>query len=445
MRKNYLSAVFLCCCTLSAYAQRTWTLEECIDYAVKHNITLQKAQANVETDEINIKEQRGSLLPTVSASVQQGLIWRPISENASNIVNGSIASSSSNKANYSGSYGVNAQWTIWNGGRRMMNIENATLARDMALLQAESSANSITEQIVQYYVQILYMKEALKVNEQLLEHDRTIYNRGRDMMEQGQMSRSQLAQLEAQVANGEYDVVNTRTMIAEQTLELKQLLELEPEDELTVATATVDDDAALRLIPDKDEVYDYALAQRPEIKSGEKQLQQSRNSTRLAKAQRLPSLSLGAGLNDSHMSGGTGAGTQLKNNFSGQLSLGVSIPIFDQRQTSSAIQRAKVNERIAELDLADARETLWQTIEKYWLNACNNQQKFLSSRTNVKSMSTTYNLLDEQFRLGVTDIANLLQGRDNLLSAQQTLLQDKYTTVLNLLLLDFYQGKSIKL
>ena len=148
MRKNYLSAVFLCCCTLSAYAQRTWTLEECIDYAVKHNITLQKAQANVETDEINIKEQRGSLLPTVSASVQQGLIWRPISESASNIVNGSIASSSSNKANYSGSYGVNAQWTIWNGGRRMMNIENATLARDMALLQAESSANSITEQIV---------------------------------------------------------------------------------------------------------------------------------------------------------------------------------------------------------------------------------------------------------------------------------------------------------
>lgn len=445
MRKNYLSAVFLCCCTLSAYAQRTWTLEECIDYAVKHNITLQKAQANVETDEINIKEQRGSLLPTVSASVQQGLIWRPISESASNIVNGSIASSSSNKANYSGSYGVNAQWTIWNGGRRMMNIENATLARDMALLQAESSANSITEQIVQHYVQILYMKEALKVNEQLLEHDRTIYNRGRDMVEQGQMSRSQLAQLEAQVANGVYDVVNTRTMIAEQTLELKQLLELEPEDELTVAAATVDDDAALRLIPDKDEVYDYALAQRPEIKSGEKQLQQSRNSTRLAKAQRLPSLSLGAGLNDSHMSGGTGAGTQLKNNFSGQLSLGVSIPIFDQRQTSSAIQRAKVNERIAELDLADARETLWQTIEKYWLNAYNNQQKFLSSRTNVKSMSTTYNLLDEQFRLGVTDIANLLQGRDNLLSAQQTLLQDKYTTVLNLLLLDFYQGKSIKL
>ena len=213
MRKTILPAV-LFCCTINSFAQHTWTLEECIDYAVKHNITLQKAQANVETNEISIKEQRGSLLPTVSASVQQGLIWRPLSESASNIVNGSIASSSSNKANYSGSYGVNAQWTVWNGGRRMMNIENATLTRDMALLQMETSANSIAEQIAQYYVQILYMKEALKVNEQLLEHDRAIYNRGRDMVEQGQMSRSQLAQLEAQVANGEYNVVNTRTRIA---------------------------------------------------------------------------------------------------------------------------------------------------------------------------------------------------------------------------------------
>lgn len=430
---------------LSASAQHTWTLEECIEYAVKNNITLQKAQANVETSEININEQRGSLLPSVSASVQQGLIWRPLSESASNIVNGSIASSSSNKANYSGNYGVNAQWTVWNGGRRMMNIENAELTRDMAKLNVETSTNSIIEQITQRYVQIIYMKEALKVNEQLLEHDKIICERGRDMVEQGQMARSELAQLEAQVANGEYDVVNTRTMIAEQTLALKQLMELGAGDELSVATVEIDDNDALQLIPSKEDVYNYALENRPEIKSSETSLQQSQISTRIAKAQRLPSISLGAGVSDSHVSGGNDAGQQMKNNFSGQLSLGLSIPIFDQRQTSTAIQRAKVNETIAQLDLADAQKTLYQTIETYWLNANNNQQKFVASRTNVKSMTTTYELLDEQFRLGMTDITNLLQGRDNLLNARQTLLQDKYTTVLNLLLLDFYQGKPIKL
>lgn len=438
-------AAALSCCAAMATAQRTWTLGECIDHAVKNNITLLKARANIKTGEIDIREQRGSLLPSVSASVQQGFIWRPISESASNIVNGSVTSNSAKKANYSGSYGINAQWTVWNGGRRTMGIENAEMARDMAQMNSEVSENSIIEQITQRYIQILYMKEALKVNEQLLEHDRKIYERGRDMVEQGQMSRSQLAQLEAQVASGEYDVVNTRTTIAENTLALKELLQLEPGDELSVATAEVGDNAAQQLIPAKEEVYNYALDNRPEIKLGEAGVEQSRLSTRMARAQRMPSVTLGAGLNDSHISGGTPIGKQMKNNFTGQLSLGISVPIFDQRQTASAIQRAKVNETLAQLDLKDAQNTLYRTVETYWLNANNSQQKFMASQTNVKSLTTTYKLLDEQFRLGVTDIANLLQGRSNLLNARQALLQDKYTTVLNLLLLDFYQGKDIRL
>lgn len=438
-------AAALSCCATMATAQRTWTLGECIDHAVKNNITLLKARANIETGEIDIREQRGSLLPSVSASVQQGFIWRPISESASNIVNGSVTSNSAKKANYSGNYGINAQWTVWNGGRRTMGIENAEMARDMAQMNSEVSENSIIEQITQRYIQILYMKEALKVNEQLLEHDRKIYERGRDMVEQGQMSRSQLAQLEAQVASGEYDVVNTRTTIAENTLALKELLQLEPGDELSVATAEVGDNAAQQLIPAKEEVYNYALDNRPEIKLGEAGVEQSRLSTRMARAQRMPSVTLGAGLNDSHISGGTPIRKQMKNNFTGQLSLGISVPIFDQRQTASAIQRAKVNETLAQLDLKDAQNTLYRTVETYWLNANNSQQKFMASQTNVKSLTTTYELLDEQFRLGVTDIANLLQGRSNLLNARQALLQDKYTTVLNLLLLDFYQGKDIRL
>lgn len=445
MRKKIMLSAALTAMMLPAAAQHTWTLEECIDYAVKNNISLQKTRANIETAEVSINEQRGSLLPSVSASVQQGLIWRPLSESASNLVNGSITSTSQKKANYSGNYGVNAQWTVWNGGRRMMNIENALLARDIAQLGADESANSITEQITQRFVQILYMEEALKVNEQLLEHDRTIYNRGKDMVEQGQMSRSELAQLEAQVASGEYDVVNTRTLIAENTLALKQLLELAPEDELAVSATSIEDSQVLQLLPSKADVYAYALEHRPEIKSRQASIEQSRMATRIAKAQRIPTFSLGAGFSDSHMSGSTGMGKQLKNNFSGNVSLGVSIPLFDQRQTRNAIERAKVNETIAQLDLADEQKTLYQNIETYWLNANNSQQKFLASCANVKSLTTTYELLDDQFRLGMTDITNLLQGRSNLLTARQTCLQDKYTAVLNMLLLNFYQGQKISL
>lgn len=428
-----------------AAAQKTWTLAECVDYALKNNISLQKARANVATQEANIYERRGALLPSVSAAVQQGLNWRPISESANNFVNNGIASSSSKHATYSGSYGVNAQWTAWNGGRNQMNVENAELSRDIAALAVDQNSNSIAEQIAQLYVQILYMEEALKVNEQLLEHDKTIYLRGVDMVEQGQMSRSDLAQLEAQVASGEYDVVNTRTQIAQVKLSLKQLLELAPEDDIRVTSSLITDEKACSLIADKMDVFEYALENRPEIKASQLGVEQSRIATRLAKAQRLPSLNFGAGLSDSHMSGGNGMGKQLRNNLATSLTAGLQIPLFDQRQAKAAIQRAEVGELTAQLDMQDAQKQLYQTIEQYWLNASNNQQKYIASKARVKSMQTNYELLEDQFRLGLKNIVDLLQSRDNLLSANQANLQDKYTTVLNIILLDFYNGKSLNL
>lgn len=430
----------------SASAQKKWTLTECIDHALTHNISLQKARASVETQEVNIAERRGALLPSLSASVQQGLSWRPISESANSIINNGIASSSSSRAIYNGSYGINASWTAWNGGRNQMNIENATLSRDIAALSVEQNCNSIAEQIAQQYIRILYMEEALKVNEQLLEHDRTIYQRGLDMVEQGQMSRSDLVQLEAQVASGEYDVVNTRTLISQTKLALKQLLELDPADDIEVMAGEVTDAKALSLIPDKMDIYAYALDNRPEIRSADIAITQSQLATRIAKAQRYPTINLNAGVTDSHNSGGSNnVGSQLRNNLGVAVSAGIQIPILDQRQSKSAVQRAQVSALTAQLDRQDAEKRLYQTIEQYWLDATSNQQKYIASKSKVRSMATNYELLEDQFRLGMKNIVDLLQARGNLLNAQQSNLQDKYTTVLNMLLLDFYNGSALSL
>lgn len=428
-----------------AMGQKSWTLSECIDYALANNISLKKAAANIESQETTVYERRGALLPSVSAAVQQGLNWRPLSESANNFVNNGIASSSANHATYSGSYGVNAQWIAWNGGRNRMNIESAEMNRDIARLALAQSSNNIAEQIAQLYVQILYMEEALKVNEQLLEHDKAIYERGKDMVEQGQMSRSDLVQLEAQVASGEYDVVNTRTQISQVKLSLKQLLELAPEDEIEVTAQNVTDAKATSLIADKMDIYEYALENRPEIKSADIAIEQSRLNSRIARAQRLPSVSLNAGLSDSHMSGSNGMGVQLRNNLVTSVSAGLQIPIFDQRQTKAAVQRAEIAELTARLDRQDAEKTLYQTIEQYWLNATNSQQKYIASKAHVRSMATNYELLEDQFHLGLKNSVELLQSRGNLLTARQTNLQDKYTTILNMLLLDFYNGKPLSL
>ncbi len=429
-----------------AQTPERWSLKECIDYALKNNIQLQKARLSLQSSETDVKEAKAGLLPTLTANISQSVQYRPLQEQTSSFVNGSIASSSSNKVTQSGSYGINANWVVWNGGQNRKNITDKEYSRQLADLTIEQNANSIQEQIAQYYVQILYSQEAEKVNRQLLENDKVLLERGRELLAQGQLAKSDVAQLEAQVSSGEYDVVNAGTQIANYKLQLKQLLELNNEDELEISPVDVTDSISLTAIPSLNDVYQTALELRPEIRSSQISIEQSDLAVKIAKAAYMPTISLTAGLGDSHMTGTrSNYFTQMKNNFDGSLGVSLSIPIFNNRSTKSSVERAQINQLTSRLDLQDARKTLYSSIETYHLNAINYQQKYRSSRSNVESLQTSYELMDEKFRIGSENISELLTSRDKLLSAQQEMLENKYTALLNMALLNFYRGESLAL
>lgn len=431
---------------LRAQENRLWTLKACIDYALAHNIQLQKAEAEERSADVDLLEARAGRLPSMSASMTQGLTYRPFQEQTSSLVNGSIAASSSSKATQSGNYGINASWTVWDGRRTKLGIEDARLGRRMAELATDAEANSIQEQIAQLYVQIRYMQEAARVNEELLGHDEALCERGRELLAQGQMAESDLAQLEAQVSTGQYDVVSVRTQIADSKVQLAQLLELPPGTPFDVDSTALDETLLSAPLPDRLDVYSEALAQRPEIKSGQLNIDRSRLAVKTARAAYQPSVSLTAGLGDSHMTGTrSNFFSQMKNNFNANVGLSLSIPIFDNRQTKSAIERAEVSELTARLDLQDAQKQLYSSIETYWQNATNARAKYVAAQANVAALQKSYDLVCEQFRLGLTNIAELLTSRGNLLTARQELLEDKYTTLLNTALLDFYRGRVISL
>jgi outer membrane protein len=126
-------------------------------------------------------------------------------------------------------------------------------------------------------------------------------------------------------------------------------------------------------------------------------------------------------------------------NMSGGLSL--NIPIFDGRQTKSNVSKARIQQQQALLDLQDQQKQLYQTIEGYWLDANTNQQKFRAAMTTVESEQQSYDLLSEQFRLGLKNIVELMTGKDRLLASLQNQLQSKYLTILNLQMLEFYSGR----
>ena len=429
----------LACLPLMAQAQ-TWTLQQCLDYAAEHNITVQKNKLSELDATEQLKQSKAALFPSLSFSMSQSLGYRPFQQATVMVQNG-MATSTNNKLTENGSYGINANWTIWDGGVNRKNIEAKKVQTEQAEVQTDLSLKTIQEQIAQLYVQILYTTEAKKVNEQICATAKQQLERGQERLKVGDLANADVAQLEAQYASAQYDVVNTQTQIDGFKRQLKALLQLGIEEPFDVAATELEDSRALSPIPDKQAVYAQALNSRPEIRAAELQATASDVQLNIAKRGYLPTISMNAGIGDSHYSASDDAlGEQMKRNLNGSIGLGLSVPIYDQRRTKTAISRARLAQTTAALDLQDKRTSLGSNIENLWLNATSAQQRFISADAAVKSQETTYELTNEQFKEGLKNIVDLLQARDNLLQAQNNKLQSKYTTILNTQLLKFYEG-----
>lgn len=431
---------------LSASAQKKWTLTECIDYALQNNITLQQAKLQKQSATEERKQAKAALLPSLSASTSQSFGYRPWLENGVATVTNGTVNSKVNKTYYNGSYGINAQWTVWNGNQNRNQVKLGEVSEQQAELQTETTANNIQERIAQLYVQILYMNEAVEVNKQSLETSKRNEQRGKEMVEVGKMAKADLAQLTAQRAADEYTIVEAESNIANYKLQLKQLLELTGDEAFDIEMLTAGDEQALAEIPALSTVYETALGGRPEIKNAQLGLKQSDIQMNIAKAGAMPTISINGGVGTSTASmSSQNWDKQIKTNFDASVGASVSVPLFDNRKTKTAVNKARIQRDQAQLELLDQQKQLYATIEGYWLDAETNQQKFKTALTTVESEQASYDLLEEQFRLGLKNIVELMTGKDRLLSSQQNKLQAKYTTILNRQLLRFYQGEKMTL
>lgn len=432
--------------SLSVSAQEKWTLRECIDYAMQNSITLKQAHLTKQTATETRKQSQAALFPSLSASSNQSFGYRPWQSSGMATVSNGTVNSSVTKTYYNGTYGINASWTLWNGNQNHNQVKANKLSEEQAELKIEQSANSIQEQIAQLYVQILYMNEAIGVNRESLEASKKNEERGQEMVNVGKMSKADLAQLSAQRAMEEYNLVEAESNLANYKLQLKQLLEITGEQAFDVAMPTASDQQALASIPSVMNVYEQALTLRPEIKNTELALQASDVQLKIARAGYLPTLSMTGGVGTSTTSNNSNKwGEQMKTNFDASAGIGISIPIFDQRKARTAVNKAKIQHEQALLDQQDQQKKLYSTIEGFWLDAQTNQEKFRAASATVESEQQSYDLLQEQFNLGLKNIVELLNGKVSLLQAQQSKLQSKYMTILKQQLLKFYQGETMNI
>ena len=417
---------------------KQWTLRDCINYALENNISLQKTVLKKASAQEDYLQSKAALLPSLQASTSQNINYTPWV--ASGISGDGYTKSSIDKVYYNGTYSVAGNYTIWNGNKNRNQVKLNKLTTEAAALDSAIQAQNLQEQIATLYIQICYSTEAINVNKESYKSSLENEERGKEMVKIGKMSQADLAQLTAQRAQDAYSIVESESNVKNYKRQLKELLQITNDEAFDIVVPTASDAQVLGTIPSLNSVYASALDTRPEIKSYQNMIDQSDLNIAIAKAGKLPTISANAGISTSTTSmNKDGCGSQIKQNFGVGGGISVSIPICDNRATKTAINKANIQKQSSMLDLKGQQTKLYSTIENYWLQANTNQSQFKAAKTSTESAKTSYDLLSEQFKLGLKNIVELRTGKDNLLKAQQNELQSKYLTLLNMGMLNFYK------
>ena len=411
-------------------ASKTWTLQECLDYAYQNNIQVRQSRNNQLSGIEDTKQAKAALFPSLVASTTQSYTNYPSSEVTDN-------------NSYTGTYGITAGMTIFEGGKLRTEVKRQKVQNQMDALSVEESVNDIRIAIVQAYMQCRYAADAVRINRSTAEASKAQRDRAEEMLRAGSISRVDFAQLQSQYSSDEYQVVVASSTLDNYKLQLKQLLELDIMEEMNPAVPGVKEENVLKALPSKDEVYATALKVMPQIRRGELGVEAAKLEEKSARAGFYPSISLSASIGTGHMSNNDfESGSQIWNRFNENIGLTLSIPIFSNRKNRTAVNKAKIAVDNSYLEWTSLQKELLRDVESAYLDATSAQAQYLSAREKEKYARESYELTSEQFRVGVKNTVELITAQNEYSAAQQQVLQAKYLTLLSIELLNIYQGLS---
>lgn len=409
-------------------ASKTWTLQECLDYAYQNNIQVRQSRNNQLSGIEDTKQAKAALFPSLVASTTQSYTNYPSSEVADN-------------NSYTGTYGITAGMTIFEGGKLRTAVKRQKVQNQMDALSVEESVNDIRIAIVQAYMQCLYAADAVRINRSTAEASKAQRDRAEEMLRTGSISRVDFAQLQSQYSSDEYQIVVAGSTLDNYKLQLKQLLELDIMEEMNPAVPGVKEENVLKALPPKNEVYETALKVMPQIRRGELGIEAAKLEEKSARAGFFPSISLSASVGTGHMSNNDfESGSQIWNRFNENVGLTLNIPIFSNRKNRTAVNKAKIALNDSYLEWTSLQKELLRNVESAYLDAVSAQAQYLSAREKEKYARESYELTNEQFRVGVKNTVELITAQNEYSAAQQQVLQAKYLTLLSIELLNIYQG-----
>jgi len=430
MRQHIITAMLVCCGAITADAE-TWSYRDCVDYAREHNISLRKSRLNEEISLCNLEESKAQWQPTLDFATSHGFTNMPFGNDSKN--------------SYSSSYGLNAGWTVWNGGDRENNIKRSELQTRIDRVNTENIMRTIETDLLQVYINILYAKESISIYEEAEKLSRAQAERASALMDAGRISRVDYAQLKAQYEQDCYNLVNARGTYDNRCMEMKKLLELGIDTDIELQDVEWTTEQVLALLPDMTESYRLATITDLQLKGLEMEIDGTDLDIAIAKASGSPRLSLNAGIGTSYVAPGLTFGTAMKQNLNETIGLTLSVPILDNKKTKTAVARAKVQKINAQLDIDSRHTELARTIENWYIDVRSSQSRYEAAVDQLSSAKLSNELSNEQFNLGLVNPVELMTAHNNLVEANHTLIQAKYMTMLGKKMIEFYRTAKISL
>lgn len=424
-------------CSSTVVAQKQWTLDDCIQYAQEHNLQIQQAKNSAESAKVDVKQYREALFPSLTFNSQQGLNFQKVeSQNM-----GSFDTEATNPT-YNGSYSLQTNLTLYNGGANWRQFEQSRIAEQAQQLEVEKTTNNIQVQLIQAYYQILYAQESVTTNAEIVAAAERELERAKARQQVGKVSQVEVTQMQSQLEQNRYQLVQAQNTVAANILTLKQLLQLSPDTEFDVDFRSFSSDDVLTLLPTVAEAEERTLANLPNLKAAELQVKSSEMQVKIAKGSYYPTVSLNAGVSTSSSNAFSGEfGSQIKNHLNGSLGLSVSVPIYDRRQTRSQVDKARIQLSNQQIELENTRIDLQNKVSTLHLDIEAAQARYRSALISEESARQTFEIMDERYGVGLESMLDLLTEKNNYLKARQETLQSKFTALLNLEVLKFYMGE----
>jgi outer membrane protein len=416
---------------------RTWSVDECIQYALQKNIQVQQAQVNNDIYGLDMSYAKSAWYPSLSGSARQNFSW----SNQTNTTTGSTVFKGTDGTNIS----LNSGMTVYNGNRIRNNVKQSEINYEAAKYNTEVIKETVSLNVLNAYLQVLFAEEQVKnISDQIASLNEQLYL-AEERLKLGVIANSDYLQVKSQLATERQSLATGRSQLAINRITLMQLMEYTESEsgDFSIAHPNLDSLVNQKRIPDPKEVYQTALGVKPEVKNAELSKQSSQIGIELAKSGLYPSLSMNAGLSTLYSSNtisGSSFGYQMKNNISPAIGLTASIPIYMNKQARTNVAVARKNSENAELNEYNVKNQLRKAIEQSSQDVTSSQIEYEASVEAYNAVKETYDVASEKYNQGIMNSVDFLIQKTTYITAQSSLLQSKYRLIFSYKVLDFYMG-----